>query len=662
MNEWLVVGAIAVIAISGLPGLFAARSSRRGERIAAALVVVGAAAGIAAAVRALVAPDTADPIVLPWSVPGGSFHIEIDALSAVFVIQLCVIAALAAIYGLEYWTQPRHPTSGRKLRAFFGLMVSGMLLLAVARNLVLFMIGWEVMAIGAFMTVTTEDDQQRVRDAGYLYLIATRVGTLAVIAAFALLSVALGNAELAGTLDATTPIAALIFILAFVGCGLKAGVMPLHIWLPSAHGNAPSHVSAVMSGALIKMGIYTLLRFLSMFPDPPVWWGGTVLTFGLVSGVLGVAFAIGQHDLKRLLAYHSVENIGIICMGVGLALLGRSAGRPDLVVLGLAGALLHVWNHGLFKALLFLCAGSVLHATGMREIDRLGGLAKRMRWTALCFVIGAVAICGLPPLNGFVSELLVYLGFFDVVAVRDGGAYWLIGAMSASLLALIGALAVACFVKVLGAVFLGEPRTLAASLARESGRWMLVPMFVLAGLCAVIGLASPIVAPAIDHAVAAWAPELAPRLAAASDLSPLTQLALVYAPLIVLTAVTATWLVRRTTRRARAEVTTWDCGYAAPSARMQYSSSSFAQMLVGTFAWALRPNVKRPQIEGPFPVNDTFHTDVPDTVLDRWLVPATSRAQAQRRWVMWMQRGHLHAYLMFILATLVILLLWKGGQ
>lgn len=665
MNEWLVLAGISLVAMSGLPGLVTGRASRRGERIAVGLVVLGAACGLAGAIRALVAPWTAEPITSGWQLAGpyGVLRVEVDALSAMFVIQVFVIAALAAIYGLGYWAQAEHQDNGRKLRAFFGLMVAGMLLLAVARSLVLFMIGWEVMALAAFMTVTTEDTQQRVRDAGYLYLIATRVGTLAVIAAFVLLAVMLGHTEFTAIdaagrpLDAAAPLAGAVFVLAFLGCSLKAGVMPVHIWLPSAHGNAPSHVSALMSGALIKMGIYTLLRFTSLFPSPEVWWGGAVLAFGLVSGVLGVAFAIGQHDLKRLLAYHSVENIGIILMGIGLALIGRATDRPTLVLVGMAGALLHVWNHGLFKALLFLAAGGVVHATGTREIDQLGGLAKRMRWTSLCFLVGAVAICGLPPLNGFVSELLVYLGFLSA-ASESAGSFWLVGVISAALLALIGALAVACFVKVFGAVFLGEPRTQAAGRAHEAPRVMLAPMFVLAALCFAIGLAAPLVAPALDHAVAAWAPELALR--ATNDAAPLGQLAIVYVPLIALVALAARWLVRRT-RGAPADVPTWDCGYARPTARMQYTSSSFAQMLVGTFAWALRPNVKRPRLEGPFPAPGAFHSDVPDTVLDRLLVPATTRVERQRRWVMWMQRGHVHAYLFFILATLVLLLLWKGG-
>ena len=234
--------------------------------------------------------------------------------------------------------------------------------------------------------------------------------------------------------------------------------MPLHIWLPGAHANAPSHVSALMSGVLIKMGIYGLVRVTSLFPAPPAWWGTTLLVLGGASGVLGVAYAIAQHDIKRLLAYHSVENIGIILMGLGLAVLGRSSHRPELILLGIAAALFHTWNHGLFKALLFLSAGSLIHATGTRSIDRLGGLARAMPRTALAFLVGAVAICGLPPLNGFVSEYLLYVGFLQTVA-GAGDDTWLAGAFGAPALALIGALAVACFAKVFGAVFLGVPRS-----------------------------------------------------------------------------------------------------------------------------------------------------------------------------------------------------------
>jgi hydrogenase-4 component B len=657
VNEWLVIAGIGLAAISGLPGLVLGRANRAGEPLAAGCMIAGALAAIAGSLRALIAPDTAAPIRLAWQVPLGAFHVEVDALSAMFELQVFVLAALGAIYALAYWRQADHPDNGRKLRASYGAMVAGMALLGVGRNAILFLVGWEVMAIGAFLSITTEDHLPRTREVGYLYLVATRVATLCMIAALALLVVALGSPELEGRISQDAALAAGIFVLALVGCGVKAGVMPLHVWLPGAHATAPSHVSALMSGALIKMGIYGLLRITSLFPAPPLWWGIAVLALGLVSGVLGVAFAIGQHDLKRLLAYHSVENIGIIAMGVGVALIGRATGRVELVALGLAGGLLHVWNHGVFKGLLFLCAGSVLHATHTREIDHLGGLGRRMPWTAGCFVVGAVAICGLPPLNGFVSEFLVYFGFLDITATRPG-ALWLIGVVSAALLALIGALAAACFVKVVGAAFLGEPRSSAAASAREAARPMIGPMATLAALCFAIGLGAPIIAPALDHAAAAWAPEL--RLRPAGDLAPLAKLAALYVPLIGAVAVLGGWLARRV-RGAPAAVGTWDCGYAAPTPRMQYTSSSFAQMLVASFAWALRPDVKRPAPSGPFPAAGAFRSEVRDTILDRLLVPSVERVDEQRRWVLWMQHGSAHAYLLYILATLVVLLIWKGG-
>ena len=268
----------------------------------------------------------------------------------------------------------------------------------------------------------------------------------------------------------------------------------------------PAHVSAFMSGVLIKMGIYGLLRVTSIIGDPPVSCGVILLGLGVISGVLGVAFAIGQHDLKRLLAYHSIENIGIIVMGIGVAMIGRSLGRTDWVVLGLGGSLLHVWNHALFKALLFLSAGSVIHSVHTRDIDQLGGLAKVMPWTSLCFLVGSVAICGLPPLNGFVSEFLIYLGLFGTIVPGSGPTY-AGAAFAAPALALIGALAVACFVKVYGAVFLGPPGRNTLSVPASRRRSMLGPMGVLVACCILIGTAPLLVAPILQQGISAWAPQ-----------------------------------------------------------------------------------------------------------------------------------------------------------
>jgi hydrogenase-4 component B len=444
-----------------------------------------------------------------------------------------------------------------------------------------------------------------------------------------------------------------LFFLTLVGFGLKAGMMPLHFWLPTAHANAPSHVSAILSGVLLKMGIYGLLRMLSLLPGPPPAWGELILVLAAISALLGVVFAIGQHDLKRLLAYHSVENIGIILMGLGLAMLGRSLGRPEWVVLGLAGCLLHVWNHSLFKSLLFLGAGSVLHSAHTREIDRLGGLAKTMPWTALLFLVGAVAISGLPPLNGFVSELLIYLGLLGGLADHGLGASAV--ALAAPVLALVGALALACFVKVYGAVFLGHPRTPAAAHTHEVPMAMRGPALVLAAGCVFIGLAPMVVAPVLDRVIADWAPGVAGM--PISSLVPLGTLSVMAAALLGAVALLSIRLARRGVALApRRGIGTWDCGYARPTARMQYSASSFAQMIVGMFGWVLRPHTHGPHVDGVFPVPTEMHSHVDEPVLDRLLVPCGRWFERWSRWFHRFQQGLTQQYVLYMLVTVVVML------
>jgi hydrogenase-4 component B len=660
MNEWLVLAGCAVAAFSGVPGLFLERTSPLGERLALALLALGAGVGGLGAARALVSPSPPSGVLLAWPGPGGGLRVYVDALSAMFLLQIFVISLLGAIYGLAYWKQSEHLENGRKLRVFYGALTGAMALLVSARNAILFLAGWEVMALAAFLLITTVDQEREVRQVGYIYLVATRIGTLCLFAMFAALFSLRRDWNIEGPLDAHQSLAGGIFLLGFFGFGLKAGLMPMHVWLPGAHANAPSHVSAVMSGVLIKTGIYGLVRITSLFPSPPPWWGGLVLGVGTASAVLGVAFAMGQHDIKRLLAYHSVENIGIICIGIGLALLGRSVGRSDLVMLGLAGGLLHVWNHGLFKSLLFLAAGSVIHATGTREIDRLGGLLKRMPLTGGSFLVGATAISGLPPLNGFISELLIYLGLFR--ATTSGATpLWMASALAATALALVGALAVACFVKAFGAIFLGTPRSQAPERAHEADWKMLGPMGALAGLCVLIGLGSLCVAPILDRAVVTWASDLAPTLARTAQLAPLGSMTLMCAMISLLVLVVGGWLFRRT-RLSPAAVGTWDCGFVAPSAQMQYTSSSFAQMLVGMFRWALRPNVRWHRIRELFARPSRFESHVRDPVLDEILVPGGRAAARGFGRLRWLQRGSVHAYLLYILAALVWLLLWRGGR
>jgi hydrogenase-4 component B len=660
MDVGLVLLGTVVAAASGVPGLLPSRNSIAGQRLTTALAVAGAVLGLAG-VGVFWALGPSEPIIWTWAIiPGGEFDVAIDGLSALFLLPIFLVSMLGSIYGLGYWKQTEHPENGRKLRLFYGLLTAGMALLVIARNSILFLFGWEVMALAAFFLVTTEDEQKEVRETGWFYLVATHVAALSLFALFGLLRAVSGSFRLAPLSDGalTSGTATAIFILTLVGFGLKAGIMPLHVWLPSSHANAPSHVSAILSGVIIKMGIYGIVRITSLIPHPPVEWGAILLVFGAVSGVLGVAFALGQHDLKRLLAYHSIENIGIIVIGIGLALAGRAMGRDKWIVLGLSGALLHVWNHALFKGLLFLSAGSVIRAVHTREIDHLGGLAKLMPRTALCFLVGAVAICGLPPLNGSVSEFLIYLGLFGTLGLDDGASFAGLS-FAAPALALIGALAVACFVKAFGAVFLGTARSEHACHARESGLSMIGPMGVLAACCFFIGLAPTAIVPLIGEGVAAWAPELgdvSSRLTSAAPLAWISVMGFVLVAALVLTT-TLLWLRLRNTVVEAGP--TWGCGYVAPTPRMQYTSSSFAEMLVGLFGWALRPRAHRPEIQELFPKRTDFHSEVPDVVLDEAMLPAFRFGAWLFSWFRVFQQGSIQTYLLYLFLALVGLLLWR---
>jgi hydrogenase-4 component B len=659
MSDTLVLWGIVIAGSSGIPGLFVGRTSMIGQWITTSIAVFGAALGLAG-VGWFWATGESEPIVRPWPFPGAEFSVALDGLSAFFLMPIFLISLLGNVYGLGYWKQTEHPENGRKLRFFYGTLTAGMALLVIARNGIVFLFGWEIMALSAFFLVTTEAHEKEVREAGWLYLVATHAATLCLFALFASLHAANGSFALVPvTPDGLSPgLATAIFILALVGFGLKAGLMPLHVWLPSAHAAAPSHVSAIMSGILIKTGIYGLLRVTSLLPNPPLEWGEVVLALGVVSAVLGVAFAIGQHDLKRLLAYHSIENIGIIVMGLGLALLGRSLKRDDWVILGLGGSLLHVWNHAIFKSLLFLSAGSVIHTTHTREIDHLGGLARPLRWTGLCFLVGAVAICGLPPLNGFVSEFLIYLGLFATLRDGDSASFPAV-AFAAPALALVGGLAVACFVKVYGAVFLGTARSEHVRHAHEAPRVMLGPMGILVACCFVIGLAPLLFVPIVGQGVSAWSPDLSdagPRLVALAPLGWITSLGLGLIAALLATGALVWWRVRHS---VVSRDTTWGCGYAAPTARMQYTSSSFAQILVGLFGWALRPRGGKPRNLALFPHATAFHSEVPDTVLDEAVLPAFRFGAWLFSWFRVFQQGSIQTYLLYIFIALIALLLWR---
>jgi len=588
---------------------------------------------------------------------GGEFvSLRLDAVSALFLVVLCVVGGAASVYGREYWTDEAHPRSARAGRVWWSLLLLSLGLVLLVANGLHFLIAWELFAMSAYFLITLDRQRPEVRAAGWLYLGASHVAVLALFAFFSALASRTGSWELGPMLD--RPELASLFWLALAGFGLKAGMFPLHIWLPSAHANAPSHVSAILSGVTIKMGIYGLLRFSGWLPMP-VGAGWMIAVLGVVSAVLGVAFALGQHDLKRLLAYHSVENIGIILIGLGFAVVAaaQSDGARSWGRLALAGGLLHVWNHGLFKALLFLGAGSVLHATGTREMSRLGGLWRAMPWTASLFALGAAAISGLPPLNGFVSEWLVYLGLFDATLSHGPSAWAAIPA--AILLGATGALALACFVKVCGVVFLGAPRSEAAAHAHESGPAMRGAMLTLAACCVVIGLAPWVFWPAVERAMNVWRPDWA----GVTREVPLLSLSVLHIALALI-AVAAAWILwRRAHHRGVPRAPTWDCGYAAPTARMQYTAGSFAGIITGWFAWILRPERHEHLPEGAFPAQARFSEHTPETVLEHVVEPSAAVVMRVSTAARRLQHGRVQAYVFYLVVGLaaLVLIAFVGG-
>ena len=654
----LLLLAVCILVLSGVAALCAGGSARLATVIAVCGAVAGAVAGIVPAVQVL-AGGALRPLHLAWGLPLGSFSVEIDALSAFFILPILVISAIAAIYGSEYM----RPWWGKKSIGaswfFYNVLTASMLLVVVAKNGMLFLLAWEAMSLSSFFLVTFESERASSRQAGWTYLIATHLGSAFLLVMFVLLGQNAGSLDF-DTFSAGAAPAGVLFVMAVVGFGTKAGFIPLHVWLPEAHPAAPSHVSAVMSGVMIKTGIYGLVRTFTFLGPPPLWWGWLLIGIGVLSGVLGVLFALAQHDLKRLLAYHSVENIGIITLGLGIGMVGLSCGSNLLAALGFGGGLLHVINHAMFKGLLFLGAGSVAHATGTREIDHLGGLIKPMRWTAFSFLAGSVAICGLPPLNGFISEFLIYFAAFKGVTSQPGGIA-AAGLVVIAALALIGGLAMACFTKAFGIVFLGEPRTEHAQHAHEAGPAMRFSMLALAVACFGIGLAAPLIVPLLAPVISVVAPTAGAQLAdgLASAVRPLVFIVGVGFGVLVLAVLLALLRRRLLAKRPVTEAGTWDCGYAAPTARMQYTASSFAQPLTALFSGILRTRQSFTPPEGPFPREREMATKTPDVFREGLFRPLYDLLVGLSARLRWVQHGRIQLYVLYIAATILILLVWK---
>ena len=561
------------------------------------------AVGLAIGMRALIGQAPVETMILPLGPPWIGAHFRLDALSAFFLVVVNLGGGAASLYALGFG---RHETAPQRVLPFYPLFLAGMTLVVVADDAFTFLFSWEFMSLSSWALVMAHDHVRENLRAGYVYLVMASFGTLALLLAFGLLA---GSGE-AFAFDAirgehsSPALLALVLILVLIGTGSKAGLVPLHAWLPLAHPAAPSHVSGLLSGVMTKVAVYAFVRIVFDLLGGAVWWWSVVvLALAGVTCVMGVLYALMQHDLKRLLAYHTVENIGIIFIGLGLALGFHAYGLGWAAALAFTAALLHVLNHSLFKNLLFLGSGAVLTATGERNMEHLGGLIHCMPLTAFAFLVGCVAISALPPLNGFVSEWLTFQAILQSPQLPSWGLKFLIPAVGA-LLALSAALAAACFVKAFGITFLGRPRTAAASRAQETDNLSLTAMFALAALCLLAGILPGLFIDALAPVAKSMVGNSMPPQSAQLFLSivPIAEGRSSYNGLLVFlfmvfSGVAAAVVIYRFASNRLRRGPAWDCGYPDPSTQTQYSASSFAQPIrrvFGTLVFRAREEVEMP--------------------------------------------------------------------
>jgi hydrogenase-4 component B len=604
-----------------------------------------------------------------------SLNYTIDGLSAWFLIVLSTLAIPIAIFSIGYFAQGHFGRRCAFIAAAFNVLIGALELVFVASDAITFLFAWELMTLVTAALVATEHEERDSQRAAYLYLVMSHLGTGCLIAGFLALASASGSVAFSTILSgdvARGPMRDGLFGLFFIGFGVKAGIIPLHVWLPEAHPAAPTSISALMSGVLLKAGIYGIVRVCAFgLGVPRLSWGVIVVALGGLSAVLGVLYALMQHDIKRLLAYHSIENIGIILLGLGAGMMALAYGHSELAWIGLAASLYHVLNHAVFKGLLFLGAGDVVMATGTRQIEQFGGLLRRMPWTGLFFLVGAMAISGLPPLNGFASEWLTFQAFLYGFGSSAEPLVHFLFPVGGALLALTTALAAACFVKAFGISFLALPRTPAAAAAHEAPAVMLVPQALLAALCVVLGLFPGVVLCVLGRVLTSL-PGLQPPadtvwdgLGMASGGGAFDHVVpLVFAAALVCGIALVGALAARSGFAAR-RVPTWGCG-GELSAQTEYTATAFSKPLMMIFRAVYRPTRQvesLAEVSPYFPHEVRYHAEIEPT-FERYVYgPLVRMVLRVANGLKVLQAGSLHAYLAYVIALvvwLVLLVWWRG--
>lgn len=653
---------------------------RRNQRL---LITVGFSFNAVASLLAVIAGvwavsnNATYQVVLPIGLPDLPFHLRLDLLSGYFVTVVGLLSFFVSIYSIGYVKGFLGHRSVTSLVVFYSLFLAGMFLVVLADDALFFLISWEMMAAASYFLVLFEDERIENRRAAFLYLVIAHVGAIAILLSFGVMAgLATGFPGFNGyTFDAMRATklpagwATAAFLLAFFGFGAKAGIIPLHVWLPEAHPVAPSNVSALMSGVMLKTAIYGIVRVVfDLIRDFPWWWGALVLVFGLVSAVMGVLYALMQHDLKRLLAYHSVENIGIILIGIGLAMIFSSFHMPLLAALALLAGLYHTLNHAMFKGLLFMGAGAVLHATHERNMEEMGGLIRFMPWTAAFFLIGCISIAALPPFNGFVSEWLTYQAFLLSPSLPNPLLNLLIP-MGAALLALTSALAAACFVKAFGVTFLGHQRGHHHGRIHEANWSMRIGMMLAAATCLLLGVLPPF--------MISWMDPIAGKLvngtisASASGLgwmwlTPIAAERASYSAPIAFLGILAVVIIAYLLLHARPGAIhrgpIWDCGFEKLTNRMQYTATSFSMPLrrIFGFLFHIKEHVRQlpPATHPAFPERLHYHLRVRDRFWGWLYQPIVDASFWISRRIGRLQQGRIQIYLIYSFLTIVVLLMF----